>query len=394
MPLDMHRCNWAERAIRTFKDHFLAILAGVDSSFPLYLWDLLLPQAGLTLNLLRQLALNPWISVWEFFHGPFDFNKTPLGPVGCRILIHAKPPVTRRSWDFRAKEGFYIGLVLDSYWCFKLVKSDTKSQVISDTVEFRHAYPAITTPTLAYKIIHGLQVMSSALKDAPPSTTITQVEAIANLCDLFKSWRLLGPQPTNQAHIPSPGHPRVPNRELPRVDTPLLPSNMASPTPARSLLPGSALTIRIVCPVTPAFNVTPCWITSTDIPSPRMVSPPPRMAIKPSPSSALPPREPIAHRTRSRAVAPPLTLFAGGCLYHKGVTYRIPMAKATSSPPVHLGFAGLCGAFSMSPKEVNGFANLCSSLEKIDHFDPSAFLVLDPVTGELLEHRQLRCDPR
>ncbi len=91
VPPDMHRRNWAERAIRTFKDHFLAILAGVDPLFPPYLWDLLLPQAELTLNLLRQSALNPRISAWEFFQGPFDFNKTPLGPVGCRVCIHAKP---------------------------------------------------------------------------------------------------------------------------------------------------------------------------------------------------------------------------------------------------------------------------------------------------------------
>jgi hypothetical protein len=91
VPPDMHRRNQAERAIQTFKDHFLAILAGVDSTFPLYLWDLLLLQAELTFNLLRQLALNPRMSAWEFFQGPFDFNKTPLGPVGCRVLIHAKP---------------------------------------------------------------------------------------------------------------------------------------------------------------------------------------------------------------------------------------------------------------------------------------------------------------
>ncbi len=42
VPPDMHRPNQAERAIRTFKDHFLAILAGVDSTFPPYLWDLLM----------------------------------------------------------------------------------------------------------------------------------------------------------------------------------------------------------------------------------------------------------------------------------------------------------------------------------------------------------------
>jgi hypothetical protein len=134
IPLDMHHRNQAERAIRTFKDHFLAILADVDAAFPPYLWDLLLPQAELTLNLLRQSTLNPRISAWEFFQGTFDFNKTPLGPV-CRVLIHAKP-ATQRSWDFCAKNGFYIGPIMDSYRCFKLVNADTKSQVISDTVEF------------------------------------------------------------------------------------------------------------------------------------------------------------------------------------------------------------------------------------------------------------------
>jgi hypothetical protein len=48
---------------------------------------------------------------------------------------------------------------------------------------------------------------------------------------------------------------------------------------------------------------------------------------------------------------------------------------------------GLCQAFSMSPKEANGFAYLCAALEKVD--SPSALSVLDPTTGEFLEHRQL-----
>ncbi len=93
VPPDMHCQNQAERAICTFKDHFLAILANVDSTFPPYLWDLLLPQAELTLNFLHQATLNPRISAWEFFQGPFDFNKTPLGLVGCPVFIHAKPAI-------------------------------------------------------------------------------------------------------------------------------------------------------------------------------------------------------------------------------------------------------------------------------------------------------------
>jgi hypothetical protein len=45
-----HRHNAAERAIRTFKEHFLAWISSVDPTFPLHLWDRLLPQAGTNLN--------------------------------------------------------------------------------------------------------------------------------------------------------------------------------------------------------------------------------------------------------------------------------------------------------------------------------------------------------
>ncbi len=145
------------------------------------------------------------------------------------MLIHAKP-ATRRSWDFCAKEGYYISPALDLYCCFRLVKSDTKSQVISDTVEFRHAYRTIPSPSPEDKIIHGLHIMPGALKDALPPTSISQMEAIANLRDLFKSWRKLGPPPTSSGHVLAPGRPRVAS-ELPRVITPLLPTVAATPVP-------------------------------------------------------------------------------------------------------------------------------------------------------------------
>ncbi len=52
VPPDNHRRNIVERGIQTFKNHFKAILAGVEDSFPMRLWDKLLPQTVLTLNLL------------------------------------------------------------------------------------------------------------------------------------------------------------------------------------------------------------------------------------------------------------------------------------------------------------------------------------------------------
>jgi hypothetical protein len=47
-----HRQNLAERAIRSFKDHLIAGIFSTDKSFPMHLWDRLLPQAVMTLNML------------------------------------------------------------------------------------------------------------------------------------------------------------------------------------------------------------------------------------------------------------------------------------------------------------------------------------------------------
>jgi hypothetical protein len=52
VPPHLHRQNAAERAIQTFKNHFVAGLCSVDKQFPMHLWCELLPKATLTLNLL------------------------------------------------------------------------------------------------------------------------------------------------------------------------------------------------------------------------------------------------------------------------------------------------------------------------------------------------------
>ena len=52
VPLYNHRVNTAERAIATFKEHFIAALATVNMHCPLQLWDEFLPQVKLTLNML------------------------------------------------------------------------------------------------------------------------------------------------------------------------------------------------------------------------------------------------------------------------------------------------------------------------------------------------------
>ncbi len=73
-PADQHRRNAAERAIQTFKGHFISVIAGVADDFPISQWDELLPRTILTLNLLRQSNVAPNISVYAYHHGSFDYN--------------------------------------------------------------------------------------------------------------------------------------------------------------------------------------------------------------------------------------------------------------------------------------------------------------------------------
>jgi hypothetical protein len=83
VPPNNHRQNLAEQPIQIFKNHFKAVLAGIDDTFPMCLWDWLLPQTITTLNLLPQSNAVPTISAYQYVRGNFDYNKTPLAPMGC-----------------------------------------------------------------------------------------------------------------------------------------------------------------------------------------------------------------------------------------------------------------------------------------------------------------------
>jgi hypothetical protein len=101
----------------------------------LKLWDKLLPQATITLNLFRKSRINPLVSAYAQLNGNFDFNRTPLPPPGNRIIAHEKPD-QRASWDPHGVDGYYLGPALDHYRCYQVHIAKTKGTRIVDTVEF------------------------------------------------------------------------------------------------------------------------------------------------------------------------------------------------------------------------------------------------------------------
>jgi hypothetical protein len=107
VPLHNHHVNAAECAIAMSKEHFVAALATVNTLCPLQLWDEFLLQVELTLNLPCFSCRNPALSFNEEMYKAFDFNKTPLAPLGTKALVF-NDTATRASWASHATNGYYI----------------------------------------------------------------------------------------------------------------------------------------------------------------------------------------------------------------------------------------------------------------------------------------------
>jgi hypothetical protein len=127
VPPHCHRTNAAERAIRTFKEHFKAGLATVDPDFPAHLWERLFPQAEITLNLLQTSRPHPQLSAAAQYHGLIDYNKTAFGPPGCKIIVHEKP-AQRRTWAEHGQPGWSLGPAMHHYRCQKVYITATASE--------------------------------------------------------------------------------------------------------------------------------------------------------------------------------------------------------------------------------------------------------------------------
>ena len=129
-----HRALKAERAIRTFKNHFISTLCTVADDFPLGLWDELLPQAELCLNHLLPYPSNMSISAYAGLHGgPFDFAAHPIAPAGSKVVVHDKPAI-RASWAPHGTHGYYLGPAPSHYRCYRVWTTNSRSIRISDTL--------------------------------------------------------------------------------------------------------------------------------------------------------------------------------------------------------------------------------------------------------------------
>ena len=132
VPPNNKRRNSAERANRTAENQVICCFAGADKSFDTKLnGHLLLPQAEITLNLLRESNTEPGVSAYVALRGIFDFNATPMAPPGCPVVVYNKQ---RPKLAAHGVRGYYIGPALKHYRCYETYVPTTRRTRVTDTI--------------------------------------------------------------------------------------------------------------------------------------------------------------------------------------------------------------------------------------------------------------------
>ncbi len=185
VPPHDHQWNKAEKAIQTFKDHFVAILCGADTLFLLYLWDLLLHQAKHTLNMLQPSRMTPTASAYAYLWGQHDYNANPFAPLGCKVESHLVPGICK-TWAPHPASGYYVGTAWEHYGCHEVYIIDTHHTRICSLVFFKHKYLTMPSLTPADALIRAADNLTTAIAEVIPPPNMT-TDTIKQLIKIFKT---------------------------------------------------------------------------------------------------------------------------------------------------------------------------------------------------------------
>jgi hypothetical protein len=156
------------------------------------LWDRILPQAELTLNLLlRTSRQHPQLSAAAHFHGMVDYNKTDFAPPECKIIAHEKTS-KRRTWAPHGQLGYYLGQAMHHYRCQNIYISATASKRIVDTLESPPRNSPMPQLSSTNRLIMAANDIINTLKHPHPAFPFAQIgddaiAALTQLADIFKN---------------------------------------------------------------------------------------------------------------------------------------------------------------------------------------------------------------
>jgi hypothetical protein len=154
---------------------------------------------------------NPLISANHKLYGPFDFNKTPLAPLGTKALVY-NDPATWTSWAPHATDGFYLSPATDHYHCLHFYIPATRRFCFSDTSCLYPSHCQVPITSEHNNTLLAVAGLLQHLGRAIPTTTTAKLKHLKAICQLTT---IMSGQPN--APPPDPTSPRVVPATPPRV---------------------------------------------------------------------------------------------------------------------------------------------------------------------------------
>jgi hypothetical protein len=187
-----------------------------------------------TLNLLRTSRTNPNILAFEALNGPYDWNRYPLAPPGCKAIIYETPAV-RGSWASRGTDAWYLGPPKDHYRCNLFFVPKTRAYRISGSAQLFPQHCQV--PNLS-RDEHLKALTEELTTETTVAAGTTKGKTLLKLLCTHIDTLISPPTPTDEQRVTGrqPPDPQHANREFQRVtDSPAI-MQARDPTAKRNLI--------------------------------------------------------------------------------------------------------------------------------------------------------------
>ena len=155
----------------------------MQDDFPLYLWDRLISQTEISINLLRQSNATPTVSIYACLSGPFDYNKMPHVPMGCTTQIHKKTD-KRETRTYYSVKGCYLSTYAEQYRTHVCKINITRSKQLTDMAQISHNNSMNPTSTHVDKVMHAIANCVKAIKVVGHSISKIEMRQLKQLVEL------------------------------------------------------------------------------------------------------------------------------------------------------------------------------------------------------------------
>eukprot|EP00957_Ditylum_brightwellii_P063015 4782537-Ditylum_brightwellii.AAC.1 len=73
---------------------------------------------------MRPCRMNPALSAEAALNRCYNFDATPMAPLGTKVSVHIKPNPWA-TWGFHTLLVWYIGPAMRHYWCYDIMMHET-----------------------------------------------------------------------------------------------------------------------------------------------------------------------------------------------------------------------------------------------------------------------------